>query len=440
MTTNAKNDVLYAADNNLTAENSSHVKMGGGGNTAKPASLFGVFCDAVCSALSRRGDHSRSGFTLVELLVVIAIIGVLVALLLPAVQAAREAARRMQCTNKLKQLALAIQNYHDVANSLPSASYGIYGDNASSPRGNRMRFSAFVAILPYIEQNSLYDTITGMPPVEPWSVVLTQYPTSTTASTIPFVSKIDTFLCPSDMGGFTAAPNDLGRTNYRVCVGDWPTAILRADQNNVYSTTGKGVLPENRTRGLFGPMVWFGFGAATDGTSNTIAVSERAISMPTTLSRVRTGYAWNQPTAVSNTLDVTTAIVANPQACRILGGNGGVYVSTANATLGNVVLGGMRWADSIPFFTTFSTIMPPNAPACFSSSDTGLQVGRLMAGPTSFHSGGVNAGFLDGSVRFVSDTINTGPNFSVSPVTSGSSPYGVWGALGSKNGGESASY
>ncbi|MGL4942721.1 MAG: DUF1559 domain-containing protein [Thermoguttaceae bacterium] len=147
MTTNAMNDVLYTTNNDLTAENSANVKMGGGGKTAKPASLFGVFCDAVRSALSRRGDYSRSGFTLVELLVVIAIIGVLVALLLPAVQAAREAARRMTCSNNLKQMGLAVHNFHSARNGLPPESIYTY------------RPSFWGLIYPYIEQQALYERL-----------------------------------------------------------------------------------------------------------------------------------------------------------------------------------------------------------------------------------------------------------------------------------------
>src|SRR5438874_1669093 len=98
--------------------------------------------------------HRGSGFTLVELLVVIAIIGVLVALLLPAVQAAREAARRTQCSNNLKQLGLAMHNYHDVAGRLPCNINRVGGAT-----NDRNQASQLVNLLPYIEQKSLYDQI-----------------------------------------------------------------------------------------------------------------------------------------------------------------------------------------------------------------------------------------------------------------------------------------
>src|SRR6478672_5568830 len=102
----------------------------------------------------------KRGFTLVELLVVIAIIGVLVALLLPAVQAAREAARRMQCSNHLKQIGLALQNYHDVFNSLPYGARARYVNTSNkSPANQHFGPSWFVAILPFCEQKPLSDMI-----------------------------------------------------------------------------------------------------------------------------------------------------------------------------------------------------------------------------------------------------------------------------------------
>ncbi|MGL4944571.1 MAG: DUF1559 domain-containing protein [Thermoguttaceae bacterium] len=119
------------------------LRWGGGGGTAKPVSLFGVFCDAVHAALSRR---TRSGFTLVELLVVIAIIGVLVALLLPAVQAAREAARRMQCTNNLKQMGIAVHNFNDTNRGLPPTMLNCLG-----------RLSFWALLYPFCEQTAQYD-------------------------------------------------------------------------------------------------------------------------------------------------------------------------------------------------------------------------------------------------------------------------------------------
>jgi prepilin-type N-terminal cleavage/methylation domain-containing protein len=105
-----------------------------------------------------RGDSPRSGFTLVELLVVIAIIGILVALLLPAVQAAREAARRSECSNNLKQIGLAVHNFHDTYKGLPMLTRGTTGGSAGDGGG---RSSFWVEIFPFAEQQNLFQMLNG---------------------------------------------------------------------------------------------------------------------------------------------------------------------------------------------------------------------------------------------------------------------------------------
>ena len=150
-------------------------------------------------------------FTLVELLVVIAIIGMLIGLLLPAVQAAREAARRMQCTNHLKQLGLALHNYHDTKNAFPA---GVYRYGGSSTRKGQK-----IAILPFIEQAPLYAQYLAVP-------VSDNNPYSTTSPDTPgiFSTWIEVYLCPSDSGGNTPRYGVYGRpTNYRESYADWPS-------------------------------------------------------------------------------------------------------------------------------------------------------------------------------------------------------------------------
>ncbi|MGL4943387.1 MAG: DUF1559 domain-containing protein [Thermoguttaceae bacterium] len=141
------------------------LRWGGGGGLGKLPPFFGVFSDAALPTPSRRRHR---GFTLVELLVVIAIIGVLVALLLPAVQAAREAARRMQCSNNLKQIGLAVHNFHDARKGVPPSTVGyVGGANYNGMPGtptaitHKPNASFWVLILPYMEQQALYDLVSS---------------------------------------------------------------------------------------------------------------------------------------------------------------------------------------------------------------------------------------------------------------------------------------
>ena len=194
-----------------------------------------------------RGRKRRLAFTLVELLVVIAIIGILVALLLPAIQAAREAARRSECLNNLKQLGVAHQNYHDTFNSFVYRKGGTNGsDSATSNRGRR---SGFISLLPFLEQQGMWETIVnGTPPEGP----------SAWSGWGPWNDAPDSLLCPSDAG----YPNKDGRHNsYAFCIGD------RAENAN--NQNGATV------RGMFGVNQTVTFAQILDGTSNTILMSER---------------------------------------------------------------------------------------------------------------------------------------------------------------------
>ncbi len=175
-------------------------------------------------AETMRHRRTASGFTLVELLVVIAIIGILIALLLPAVQAAREAARRSQCTNNLKQLGLALQNYHDVIKVFPPRKGGSNGCSANAWCSNRGRKSGFIPILPYIEQNPLYERIRAGDPTGATSggnVVPPDGPAGWQAWSV-WNDAPDALLCPSDNG----YPDKRGRYNsYAFCIGDQVESI-----------------------------------------------------------------------------------------------------------------------------------------------------------------------------------------------------------------------
>ena len=356
-------------------------------------------------------NHRRSGFTLVELLVVIAIIGVLVALLLPAVQAAREAARRMSCSNNLKQLGLALHNYHDVYKAFPSLCQGTNQAGRPDPipymESNYGGLSGVVHMLPFIEATALYEQW-GMPQ---WTPFRAWGPVSWVEGFLPNHEQVPTLLCPSDGAGkFRTGPYAwTADTNYNFCQGDFPG-----------DDWGGGANP----RGLFGHYNFARFGEISDGTAYTLAMSEHVVGYDGQRT-IHGGYV-----ALQNWAD----LAINPKAnCYIYKGVGSMIVDTApvqnlrgcNYSWGGIVISG------------FNTILPPNSIGCTNwSSEWGNS--NIMP-PDSNHPTGVNAVRADGSVDFVSDTINTG-DLTRTAVRGGISPYGVWGALGSKNGTESAGF
>ncbi|MFO0886064.1 MAG: DUF1559 domain-containing protein [Pirellulales bacterium] len=208
----------------------------------------------------------RKGFTLVELLVVIAIIGVLVALLLPAIQTAREAARRASCSNNLRQVGLALQNYHDTFKTFPPS--GFYGRPNSSGGNPQLAYhhTWVTAILPFLEQKPLYDAINFNLPAYNQTIPVNGVNTPLQSSEVP------TMRCPSDAGyksGEQAQTWSFSVTNYAASEGYhwWPQAGLGSGQRPGISTYGDYA-------GLFAPSRTNGLRDVTDGTSNTIAVCE----------------------------------------------------------------------------------------------------------------------------------------------------------------------
>ena len=346
-----------------------------------------------------------SGFTLVELLVVIAIIGILIALLLPAVQAAREAARRMQCTNQVKQIALAFQNYHDTYHRFPG------GNNGPRSNYSQFRTAPLVHTLPFVEQAALYDSILRLiPSTSPWE-----------GSNNAWFEQAPTFLCPSEANHDSLQKDVRGRTNYLVSMGDWVDSP-RVTSNPV---NGRGVFTYHD---ILVPT-YNGIEAITDGTSNTIAVSERLFSVGNQRS-VKIGVIQSAEGTVVSRDDYA---VTNPSACLLLR-SGNEY--TANGPYTSQ-WPGERFGDGMPHFNAFSTLLPPNSPSCGSNYSTGdLTQSRAIITPSSNHSGGVNAGLFDGSVRFISDTIDCGTS-AARLVQIGESQFGIWGAYGSIGGGES---
>ena len=333
-----------------------------------------------------RDVDRRRGFTLVELLVVIAIIGILIALLLPAVQAAREAARRSQCSNNMKQLGLALHNYHDTFKTMPPRMGGPYWTHTNQTL-NEGRHSAFVNLLPFIEQNARYDDIFAKR-LYVWN--------NGTDSTC-YKGKIDGFECPS-------CPNPAylySALNYGLCMGD---------NYDIGNGGFNPAVPDQNIRGIFGYLVYSRFADILDGTSNTIAMAE-FVKAPASSELGR---------AVSNDTN-------SPLNCRARMVNN-VYVS------GNLIsqdrCHGQRWQDGRPGYCAITTILPPNSATCSGQSQDGIY------SSSSYHPGGAQALMADGSVHFVAETIDTG-DLSLPAATAGKSNYGVWGALGTKRGGES---
>ena len=381
------------------------------------------------------GKVSVCGFTLVELLVVIAIIGILIALLLPAVQAAREAARRMQCTNHLKQWGLGLHNYHDAHKSFPTPakknrgpSY-LDGYQISNPNYDCTPVGINFALLPYLEQTARYEGFSSASWTKAgnsdynqwWPIWASEYT----------LEKVSAFLCPSD--GDSGAPGPFqgtARTSIVFSMGD--AAYTSWYPDNVwdpYSPTYDHLKISGR--GMFIPESWKTFGTIQDGTSNTVGGSERITCSGGgnfnesnrrrgVLGGISSGHdgGWLQPS--SGRAQPATCIVAfqRPE-------NRNVISQPAQDPYGGVLI-----FDGRGFNNGFNTILQPNHPSCYD------WYGVIYASASSFHTGGANVVLMDGSVTYASDTIDTGdPN--ADQVRSGQSDYGVWGAMGSPSGGES---
>ena len=402
----------------------------------------------------------RFAFTLVELLVVIAIIGVLIALLLPAVQSAREASRRAHCQNKLKQLGIAWHNMHDTLQHFPSACNQkelcadvlkpIGKDNHAAMQStggnrsiwhNRGRVSWGVPILPFIEENARYqvfrlwmvDRAMGSNNDGGWGFGLAtatgetlSYTGSMTAwqGTFENPSKgpISAFVCPSDQAGGIAAGNGvMAAANYRGNIGDtiyYHYENIRPNNGN-YPFPSRGVL----SNGLYEVV---GIESLSDGTSNTVILSEAGVTP-----------SWGGRTgSIQGGVAQTGSTEANGHASVCLAARNSTEVANPAASQ----IGG-RWIDAYPSYTGFYAILPPNSPSCFNNS-AGSDYVHVPA--NSYHPGGVNVCFGDASVRFVSESVNavsTGTILSTQPVrgVTGESPFGIWGALSTRSAGESKS-
>ncbi|MEW4561482.1 DUF1559 domain-containing protein [Bremerella sp. JC770] len=297
----------------------------------------------------------RSGFTLVELLVVIAIIGVLIALLLPAVQQAREAARRIQCTNNLKQLALAMHTYHDTHLKFPPGNLGEgYGHHeAHEPYGSTKAptwcWSAF--ILPQLEANNVYESFDFS--ASPWADTIVRSavnvgPETDTTNQVPSSQMPNVFRCPSVP---TSGTSDI--TAYKDYGINGGTDGLPERYYGEYSAASSSGLAYHNSAVRFADV--------TDGTTNTVMFGEQAHNP-----RVDDDFYG---------LTIPSDLVSNP------------FVYMINSSEGYVM--GMRVPDD-PIIIVYA-------------GNTYLHYGRWSRG---YHPGGVQVAMCDGSVSFIPETVD----------------------------------
>jgi prepilin-type N-terminal cleavage/methylation domain-containing protein/prepilin-type processing-associated H-X9-DG protein len=338
----------------------------------------------------------RRGFTLIELLVVIAIIAVLIALLLPAVQQAREAARRTQCKNNLKQLALALHNYHDTYNKFPAM--GIRYFNSGG-----IYYSWVISILPNIEQGPLYQGIQtqatsgGLP--APWDTG------NTTFNNQYWKKDLGALICPSDTPPSNRSESP-ALLNYKVSVGDdYRQNQWRPDESARWN------------RGMFQCERFITFADVRDGASNTLMLGEMVGGGAA--DDILGGVAVHMQTWAP--ADCLARV--NPTTKRLI----------APVRADQRVVGGRAW-DGRPYYVGFATLTRPNGPSCHWGDVDGNE---HMGPASSHHAGGAQVAMGDGSVRFVSESIDVGSQ-STQDVDSlsGPSPWGVWGRLGSMAGGD----
>ncbi len=411
----------------------------------------------------QRVRASRLGFTLVELLVVIAIIGVLVGLLLPAVQAAREAARRMSCSNNFKQIGLGIHNYHSAFKQLPTNGTGTArttGTANPSNDCNRLFLSYLVASLPYVEQQALWEEIS-----QPSQNVTPGQTINATGGTwfamgpcpwntryVPWVTQVPTFRCPSDPGK-ALAPGQLARTNYACNLGDAVDRSHNGGRNDYGFFGNRSDADENwaveraraAQRGFFWNRNEMKFRDILDGLSNTIACGEVCTSGGKR--EVKADFVRN-----ITAMRVTNDTFLVPARCKtgphIDPERPGFYALTATVSSSLSQAKHSRWADSRAYYTAIHTILPPNNPSCVDNDSDGNRSG-VISTVGSRHPGGAHVLMGDGSVIFLSDSIEAGDPelptvcvqraatiFPISGMPGSESNYGLWGALGTRDANE----
>lgn len=347
------------------------------GTSQRPAS-HGAVADGwepvtvLTQLLARRPASHAPGFTIVELLVVVTIVGILMALLFPAVQAAREAARRFTCSNHLRQIGVALHHYHETVNTLPMGC-GSDEDTFASSLGTvwSRRYSSHASLLPYIEQKTVYDAIDfRVAPFHPYANAALGDP-GALASPVELVvngraavAKIPVFLCPSDIDRMQCP---WGHNNFRACNG----------------STWSGRMGN----GMFGQGKTVRFAEVTDGLSNTAMFSERAMG------------SWDREAQdiLADLYDM--AGVWTEESFRAMCAS--LRPEQALAYRHDIE-GGVTWLEGNTNWTRYNHVLPPNRIAC----KNGLTWDGVAEPASSRHPGGVNVLFGDGGVRFVTGTVD----------------------------------
>lgn len=337
--------------------------------------------------------QNRSAFTLIELLVVIAIIGILVALLLPAVQAARESGRRTQCNDNLHNISLALQSYEGTHRRLPFGKGPSYTGAVVYAR-----WSVHSMLLPQLEQTTIYNSIDfRFPPETPGMAGVVNFmppwQNLNRENSIPSRVQIPVFLCPSD--GTVNQDDWPGQNNYCGNQGSW--LCDRGDRTPLPTDLN----PNERQTGVLYFLSRTTYAALRDGQSNTAIFSEhlRGTGVP-------------DPKSDMYIIPAQTTLDATYQVCE------SINPLTATPLTSKW---GASWVMGENCCTLYNHVSTPNRPTCGGVGFAGTMTNMAMqVPPSSYHPGGVNVAMADGAVRFVNNSIDLA----------------TWRALGTRAGGE----